>query len=115
VELPPGFAQEGVPLMVTLEYEIDPVRTNEFEQLMQEISSIRRRVGAVFWGLFLDASGPGRYVEHFLVDSALDALRMHERMTGAERQVFHRAHSLHMNGAAPAPRHHLSVHGIRCG
>src|SRR3954464_11845006 len=57
------------PVMVTLEYLIDPERKIEFESIMAESRSARLRQGAVSWALFEDVQVPGRYVEYFACDT----------------------------------------------
>jgi len=44
----------------------------------------RRRDGAYAWGVFEDVSERGRFVETFLVESWLEHLRQHERVTKAD-------------------------------
>jgi hypothetical protein len=44
----------------------------------------RRRDGAYDWGIFEDPANDGRFVETFLVDSWLEHLRQHERVTNAD-------------------------------
>src|SRR5688572_2147024 len=58
----PVDAQEG-PVMVTIEYVIDPKRVGEFEAVMAESRSARLRHGAMSWGMFEDVQQPGRFVE----------------------------------------------------
>ena len=41
--------------------------------------------GAYRWGVFEDTADPSRFVETFLVDSWLDHLHQHERVTNADR------------------------------
>lgn len=57
------------PVLITLEYRIDPVNAEEFNQAMQALSKIRRRDGAIQWGLYQDLSNPSRFVETLLVES----------------------------------------------
>ncbi len=109
LEIPAAAAQESAPLMISLEYRVDPNRAREFEDLMQEIGSIRRRVGATFWGLFSDLSVPGKYAEHFVVQCALDARSMHDRMTDPEREKMSLAQSFHTSGLRPQMRHQWMV------
>jgi len=40
------------PVMVSIEYEINPAQASEFRQAMKALRTIRFRDGAVFWGLF---------------------------------------------------------------
>lgn len=45
--------------MVTLEYRVDPANADEFVAAMQVLGTIRRRDGAIQWGLFHDFSVGG--------------------------------------------------------
>lgn len=112
LELPAALAHEGAALMITLEYVINPGRTNEFEALMHEVGAIRRRAGATFWGLFVDDCLSNKYSEYFVVESGLDARRMHDRMTDPERELMNRAHAFHTHGTTPTTHHHQMIcHG----
>ena len=53
---------EHGPVLVTVEYFIDPTRGSEFTSTMQGMRRIRRRDGAIRWSLYEDASTPGRYL-----------------------------------------------------
>ena len=46
------------------------------------------------WGLYEDASDHGRFVETFLVESWLEHLRQHERVTNADRVLQENLESL---------------------
>ena len=78
---------ERTPVMVTVEYEIDPEKAEAFASAMEEIAAMRRRDGAISWGLYRDAQRPGRFLETFLVPSWLEHLRQHERSTEADRRL----------------------------
>ena len=98
-------AEQG-PVLVTVEYRIDPQRTAEFASAMLELGRFRRRDGAVDWGLFEDVAEPGRYLETFVVESWGEHLRQHERATVADRQIWEHANSFHI-GDGPPPVSHL--------
>ena len=49
------------PVLVTVEYHIDPAQGREFSHAMQAVRQFRRRDGAIRWGLFEDAATPGKY------------------------------------------------------
>jgi MFS family permease len=75
------------PVLVTVEYRIRPQDREAFLQAVATLGRERRRDGAYDWGIFEDAAGEGRFVETFLVDSWLEHLRQHERVTNADRLV----------------------------
>jgi hypothetical protein len=50
---------------------------------MMELEGERRRDGAFAWNIFEDLAQKGRFVETFMLDSWLEDLRQHERVTGA--------------------------------
>jgi hypothetical protein len=72
------------PVLVTTEYEIDPAQRAAFLKAIAELAWERRRDGAYDWGVFEDPVNDGRFVETFLVDSWLEHLRQHERVTKAD-------------------------------
>ena len=88
------------PVMVSLEYRIDPARAAVFRVAMEALHRIRKRDGAFFWGLFQDTADRGRYVEYFMVESWVEHLRQHERMTKADLAVEADAKGFHV-GAEP--------------
>jgi MFS family permease len=75
--------REG-PVLVVVEYRVQPERRAAFLRGMDRIAAERRRDGAYAWGLYEDTSQPGRVIETFLVESWLEHLRQHERVTGAD-------------------------------
>lgn len=93
------------PVMVTIEYHIDPDRTAAFVATLEELAGERRRNGAYAWGLFEDAAEPGRFIEYFLVESWLEHQRQHERVTLADADVQARARAFHRGGGEPIVRH----------
>jgi MFS family permease len=75
------------PVLVTVEYKIDPVKAQEFLEAIHKYQRIRRRDGATRWSVYYDAQTPGLYVETFLVDSWAEHQRQHHRITMADRTV----------------------------
>jgi MFS family permease/quinol monooxygenase YgiN len=73
------------PVLVSVEYRIDPRERNAFLRVLNQLARERRRDGAYRWGVFEDAADEGRFVETFLVESWLEHLRQHERVTSADR------------------------------
>jgi MFS family permease len=76
------------PVLVTVEYTIEPSQRAAFADAMRRLlRPIRRRDGAVFWELFVDLATPNRCLECFLVESWADHLRQHDRTTKEDRDV----------------------------
>lgn len=106
-QLAPAFAAERRPVLVTVEYEIDPAETEAFARRMRALGRIRLRDGALRWGLWADAAQPGRYLESFVVESWLEHLRQHERMTAADREAQGLARAFHRGAEPPRVTHFL--------
>jgi MFS family permease len=96
------------PTFVTVEYRIDPLDTEEFVRAMADIHRVRLRDGALQWGLFVDAADPGRFLEEFVVESWLEHMRQHERVTVSDRELQERIRSLHMGPEPPHVTHYIS-------
>jgi branched-subunit amino acid transport protein len=73
------------PVLVTLEYQIDPVDREAFRAAVSRSARERRRDGAYNWGIFEDPAKAGRFIETFMTDSWLEHLRQHQRVTNADR------------------------------
>jgi hypothetical protein len=82
---------EQGPVLIVVEYLIDPARTGEFAEAMRPVRLNRLRDGAMRWGLFEDMTARGRWLETFLVESWVEHLREHERMRVADHAVEERA------------------------
>jgi MFS family permease len=108
-EISPVISTENSPVLVAVQYEIDRERVEEFVSEMQQMEAIRRRDGALQWGLFIDPEEPGKYLEEFLVESWLEHLRQHERFTVSDQQVQQRILAMHKGAAAPRVTHYLAV------
>ena len=73
------------PVLVTIEYQIDPKNREPFLRALAQYATERPRDGAYDWGVFEDPAQEGRFVETFRSDSWLDHLRQHQRVTNADR------------------------------
>ena len=104
---------EHGPVLVTLEYLIDPQDNSQFAQAMQALGVIRRRDGAIRWGLFQDTANPGRFLETFIVETWIEHRRQHERMTVADRSIEEQAFSFHVGSERPLVQHLIYAYGRR--
>jgi hypothetical protein len=93
------------PVLVTVEYRVDPQNQREFTESMRAVGAARKRDGAMQWGLFRDTADPWRHVETFMVESWVEHLRQHERTTMADLEIETRARSFHVGPDAPRISH----------
>lgn len=88
------------PVLVSIEYDIDPASADEFLGLLRELSLERLRDGAYQWGVFEDVTRPGRHVETFLLSSWDEQQRLYHRIS---REDAHREAMVARFHRGPAP------------
>ena len=94
-----------------LEHFLASLRPQDREAFLEAIAKLepeRRRDGAYRWGVFEDAADEGRMLETFLVESWMEHLRQHERVTNADRLVQDAVHRLSLAGA-PKVTHFIAA------
>jgi predicted MFS family arabinose efflux permease len=96
------------PVMVTVEYQIDPLRAAEFALVMQDTRRSRLRQGALSWGLFRDTGVAGRYVEYFVDETWVEHLRRMERFTAADVGLRERRLDFHVGDSPPRVQRYVS-------
>jgi MFS family permease len=82
LQIPP--ADEEGPVLVTIEWRIDPEAAQEFARAMEPVRRQRLRDGGMTWGLFHDLEEPGRMLESFTVTTWAEHERQHHRMIAAD-------------------------------
>jgi hypothetical protein len=95
------------PVLVIVEYQIKPENRDAFVATIAALGAERRRDGAYRWGLVEDTAREGTFVETFFLDSWLDHLRQHERVTNADRAVQEAVRQFQTIGE-PVVRHLLA-------
>jgi quinol monooxygenase YgiN len=89
------------PVMVTVEYRIDPARTAEFAAVMERTRRARLRQGALSWGLFHDVAQPGRCIEVFVDENWLEHQRRLERFTAFDADLRGQRLAFHLGPEPP--------------
>jgi MFS family permease len=102
---------EAGPVLVTVEYTIEPPRVADFVSAMKAVRTLRLRDGAYRWGLFCDPVNPARCLEIFVVESWAEHLRQHERVTLADKQVEDIAYAFHVGDRPPLVSHLIYARG----
>jgi MFS family permease len=88
------------PIVIEMEYRVDPAQARSFYQTMQQIQSIRQRNGAYDWSIARDVADPALWTERFHCPTWLDYLRLRARPTQADRLIERAARTMH---AGPEP------------
>ncbi len=96
------------PVMVTVEYLIDPAQARAFNAVMQETRRARLRQGALSWGLFRDTTLPGRYIEYFLDENWIEHQRRLERFTAADVGLREKRLAFHVRDDEPVVRRYVA-------
>jgi hypothetical protein len=68
-----------------MEYRIAPKDRVAFIEALNKLARERKRDGGYAWGLFEDDVDRGRFLETFLVESWIELMRQHERVTKDDR------------------------------
>ena len=102
----PGM-EEG-PVLVSIEYRIDPEKAPDFIRAMGPMKAIRRKYGAIRWTLFKDVSDPSRYRESFIVESWVEHLRQHDRFTISDIAILERVYSFNLDGRPQRVDHFIA-------
>ena len=100
--------QDRGPVLITVEYRINPNEREPFLAALEKLGHERRRDGAYAWGVFEDTAVEGRFLETFLVESWLEHLRQHERVTNADH-VLQKAVVRFQQGSVPVVTHFVAA------
>ncbi|MDD5461343.1 MAG: MFS transporter [Methylococcales bacterium] len=95
--------------MITLAYPVAPDKQPEFLRLSLQLQKIRRRNGAYFWELFQDTAQPDHFIEGFMVESWLEHLRQHERVSKADQAVQDKINLCLTRQSIPNVSHYIAV------
>jgi quinol monooxygenase YgiN len=75
------------PVLIQLEYRIDPAHRDAFLKAIQKVGPTRRRNGATSWRVFRDLGEEGRFVERYVIASWAEYVRLRARMTMADSRL----------------------------
>jgi len=100
-------APDDGPILVTIQYEIDPEDAVAFRAAMFQLREVRLRDGAFRCSLFVDLENPRLYRETFLVGSWAEHMRQHERATMEDLRIEQAVKAFHRGDEKLQVRHML--------
>lgn len=95
-----NLTERSGPIVVEIEYRIDPKRARLFYAVMQKVQHSRQRNGAYGWSIARDIADPELWTERYHCPTWLDYLRQRNRPTDSERTLHARAMEFHI-GSEP--------------
>lgn len=101
------------PVLILIEYKVHKEQQAEFLKFLAQLSAERRRDGAYNWGVTEDAADPEKIVEWFLVESWVEHLRQHKRVSKADADLQQETLKYHVGPEKPVVRHLLSTDARR--
>ena len=96
-DAPPGAGR----MVVTIEYLIDPARSEDFHKIMRMSRRSRLRQGALEWELLRDVNQPGRFLEQIVDESWTEHLRRFDRVTASDVALRERKLAFHIGDGPP--------------
>ena len=84
------------PIVVEIEYRVDPARARLFYAVMQHVQLSRQRNGAYGWSIARDLADPELWTERYHCPTWHDYLRQRSRSTASERALHLRANKFHI-------------------
>jgi len=88
------------PVVIEIDYRIDPDDARAFHGVMQQVQLSRQRNGAYGWSIARDIADPELWTERYHCPTWLDYLRQRNRSTQHDRTLHQRAIAFH-RGADP--------------
>lgn len=100
--LPYAISEHDGPVMIEIRYRIDTADVDEFLYFMRtEQRRLRKRNGAITWGLFQDTGVEHDFVEVYVEESWTQHLRARRRLTKDDMRIIRKARSYHHGPEAP--------------
>ncbi|HWH12297.1 MAG TPA: MFS transporter [Solirubrobacteraceae bacterium] len=105
-ELDAEPSSDDGPVFVTVGYEVDLAREEEFFNALPALRAARRRTGAIQWRAMRDAASPHSFLETYVVADWTEHERQHGRMTRTDHDALDAATAATTTGRRVV--HHLT-------
>ena len=106
-EVEMALTMRSGPVVIEVEYDVDPDRAREFYAVMVRIQKVRRGIGAFDWSISRDIADPAVWIERYQCPTWGDYLRMRDRYTHADFEVQEQADTFNRTGQGHRVRRRL--------
>ena len=76
-----GLTLRSGPIVIEVEYDVDPAAAREFYGAMMQVEKLRKRIGGFDWSIARDIANPAIWTERYMCPTWGDYLRMRGRYT----------------------------------
>jgi MFS family permease len=101
------LVQDENQVLITIDYNIDPKLSNEFEKNVRELGQILKSEGMAYWEIYQDTTDIGHYIEIRIADTWTDHMRQHERVTKNVQIMEDKIRLLLKDGPKPIVSHYI--------
>jgi hypothetical protein len=95
------------PIVIELDYRVDPTAAREFYGVMLKLQLARLRNGAFDWSISRNIADPELWTERYHCPTWADYLRMRSRLTHSDRELQAMADAFHTGGVERGIRRRL--------
>jgi MFS family permease len=95
------------PVVVEVEYDVDPEKARDFYTVMMRMQTVRKRIGGFQWSISRDIAHPELWIERYHCPTWGDYLRMRDRYSEAEYAIQAEADSFNRSGDGRRVRRRL--------
>jgi hypothetical protein len=93
-----GLTMRSGPVVVEVDYDVDPDHARDFYGVMMKMQAMRKRIGAFQWSIARDIANPALWTERYHCPTWGDYLRMRDRYTQADFTIQAEADSFNRSG-----------------
>lgn len=95
------------PVIIEVEYDVDPARAREFYGVMMKMQGVRKRIGGFDWSISRDIANPALWTERYHCPTWGDYLRMRDRYSQPDFDIQAQADSYNRSGEGRRVRRRL--------
>lgn len=102
-----GITARSGPIVIELDYRVDPDAARQFYDVMLKMQLTRLRNGAFDWSISRNIGDPELWTERYHCPTWADYLRLRSRVTLSDRELQERADAFHKGGEEKRIRRRL--------
>ena len=106
-EVAMALTMRSGPVIIEIEYDVDPDKAREFYAVMMQVAKLRKRIGGFAWTISRDIADPTIWVESYHCPTWGDYLRMRDRYTQADIGLQEQADEFSLSGRPRRVRRRL--------